>query len=331
MTTQGEEKKQRHVEIDTSEYDTHQLVGATSVKFSNAKLVFCEPLPDSVEEVTFGLYFNQPLPQGFLNKVKSVDFGWNFNQVLSDEILPEQLETLTLGYWYKQDLKLSARNIKRIQTNHNYKGLVTPEILKLMPEDYQKLAENIRKNHEITAESCYTLAEEFFAPFSFHPQRSSELSVQETEHDLVTETKQLMAKFVTRSEEETGENQTLVTCIDKLKEIINQLEETEEFKETCTDEGLRPIERTIKRHFKQDGCYTLDNLGVLTNTLGQVVIDMSFSYWSSNHVVYVGQNGIYYRTFWRHINIPKPYMLYTDDTIVGPFTLESLLDNLVDG
>lgn len=247
-------------------YDAKLLSGIQHIKFFD-KIKLSEPLPSSIESITFDCYFDKPIARGILPKnLKYLDLGWHFTQEITDDNLPESTETLIFGYWFNKNLFLKPRNLKKILVNYSYKYLVSPEILHLMPESYQTYYPDIQKNE--------------VAPENYQQLDSLDLDDKEFDQD----------------------------------ELNNE---------------IALLEDAIRNRYDPDNCCTLDEKNIFLNKKNQIVIDLSISYWESHHVIFVGRNEKYYRTFWRHISIPKPYRLYTENEKIGPFnSISELVEHL---
>jgi len=248
-------------------YDAKSLAGIVSIRFTyNIKLT--TQLPDSIERIIFDNYFDKKIDNGILPKhLKYLDLGWYFTNDINNDNLPESTETLVFGYWFNKNLFLKPRNLKNIIVNRSYKGLVSPELLHLMPESYREYYPTMLKNHNVVPENCQKI--------ELEDDTKKEVNTEEIKYEMLL------------------------------------------------------IDYSITTHFTRDktNC-TLDNKKIFLNEKNQIVIDLEISFWERHRVIYVGNNEKYYRTFWSHISIPKPYILYTDDERVGPFNFLEMIKNL---
>ncbi|KAN0007378.1 hypothetical protein ACTFIU_000577 [Dictyostelium citrinum] len=91
--------------IDETQKKKNIIIGDKSFTFedeNNTKDFNLKSIPDGTVELIFKKTFNKPIPDGSIpDSVKIIDFGFNgdsdFNQLLTEENLPDQLISLTLG------------------------------------------------------------------------------------------------------------------------------------------------------------------------------------------------------------------------------------------
>ncbi|KAN0034734.1 hypothetical protein ACTFIV_001266 [Dictyostelium citrinum] len=91
--------------IDETQKKKNIKIGDKSFTFedeNNTKEFNFKSIPDGTVELVFKKTFNKPIPDGSIpESVKIIDFGFNgesdFNQILTEDNLPNQLISLTLG------------------------------------------------------------------------------------------------------------------------------------------------------------------------------------------------------------------------------------------
>ena len=274
--------------------DPQLLEGVVNIKFYD-KIVLTSKLPNTIKSITFDSYYDtEILPNILPDDLEYLDLGWYFTKTLTDEILPKTTKILIFGYWYNKPLTLTPRNLEKIVVKDNYKCIVSKEILHLMPESYKSHYDTIVINNTFKFEDCLVLSE-------YDGDVSSD---EDDDHE----------KSDDEHEKSDNEDNYSVKYSNKL----------------CTEHRklkLDLIKDKIKTHLDS---YSDTKCEVFVNDKKQIVIIVEFSYWNFNRYVFIGCKDNYYRTYNSHINIPKPYRLYTNIEQHGAFTLDEMIEQLSD-
>ena len=90
-------------------------------------------LPDNLEYIEFGKYFNQKLIPGILPRknLRDLIFGYSFNQPITAGILPVTLRRLVFGFTFNQPFvpKIITPNIHSLTFGPGFTELLTQEML----------------------------------------------------------------------------------------------------------------------------------------------------------------------------------------------------------
>jgi hypothetical protein len=164
------------------DYNSELLKGIKTIKFTK-DIIFTTQLSESIEHVIFDSYFDKEIPNDVLPKnLKSLDLGWYFTHDITNDNLPASTEILKFGYWFNKNLFINKRNLTEIILNGAYKCKVSPELIDITPESYQKQYSMILKN-EIPVSSYQSI------------ENKSELSVDELNDKIEIINKMLIDKF----------------------------------------------------------------------------------------------------------------------------------------
>jgi hypothetical protein len=288
--------KSTNIYYNMETYNSDELIGIVSIKFCN-KIKLTLPLPDSIENIEFECYFDSPIENNILPKnLKTLNLGWYFNKEITDQNLPESVEELAFGYWFNKNLFISLRNLKSIIVHTGYGCLVSPEIMNIMPDYYIRDYSQIVKN-QITPEMCYEIDED--EDYNDEDKKINNIEISNSYN-------------LNGPQGKIGPQGLQGNLLPHSMEIHN-------------------IHEEIKKHFDKSTSLTLDEKNVFINQKNQIVIDLTYSFWKSSRVVFVGNNDKFYKTYFSFISIPKPYRLYTNTEKEGSFSVNYMFKNLRDG
>ncbi|KAM9961616.1 hypothetical protein ACTFIR_004470 [Dictyostelium discoideum] len=110
-----------------------------------------DKLPDSVEHLSFVYYFNQPIlniidfnfNSNYHCNLKSITFGYDFNQEIKETALPRSLESLKFGRLFNQELSETSFknqiNLKSIEFGAKFNNKGKPIKVGVFPKSIESL------------------------------------------------------------------------------------------------------------------------------------------------------------------------------------------------
>lgn len=265
-----------------------------------------EPLPADITSIEFDCYFDSPIPDGALPKgLKHINFGWYFNKEVHDGNIPESVESMTFGCWFQQPISnLSVRNLKKIVVHVRYCEMVSPSLVPLMPEYYQKNLEGYKKLSPEFYNQCADLDNSLLPPLNpFDEDSDNESEIDRNATEIVYDDENAWKRRYCINGFE----------IDCLPSIMNSIHRF----------AILSVVKQLTKAFTT-GNHTLDSIAFEVNKKNQLVVTVEQSWWDWTKTVFIGRDGVFYRVYQASGYVPKPRPPTVNGSRIGPITIEQM-------
>ncbi len=227
---------------------------------------------------------------------------------------------------FNENIKLTSQlpeTIQYITFHHKFDNKINIGIL---PIYLKYLDLGINFNHPITDDILPDSTEKIIFGHAFNqnllikPRNLKKIIVQETYNKLVSsDILHLMPESYRNKYPIILKNNPIIP--ERCRCLHNENNLVTEFSVEDLENEIDLINYAIAKYFN-NARSELNNKNIFLNNKNQIVIDLRFSFYDHNHVIFVGNNCKYFRTYFEHA------YYFTDGKEKGPFNILEIIKQL---